>query len=157
VNKATVTAALVSLAALLAGCGGNTKADFVARADAICAKTVRETRSLAPPGVSQDKRQQLHALAVYLAVVLPLVESESAQIRALKRPTGDARGRAALARYLAALAQAATDYGQLAAAAKRGDAQGVASAEAALGANPVSSLATGYGLRSCGSPGATVA
>ena len=152
------TCALLTLAALLAGCGSsNTNRDFVARADAICASAVRETRSIAAPSFSHAAAQQLTALADYLASVLPIVQSEAAQLRALRRPTEDVRARATLARYLAALAQAAGDYGALAAAARRGDAQGVASAEAALRASPVASLAASAGLRSCGIPGATVA
>jgi hypothetical protein len=150
-------AALVTVLALLAGCGAYTKQDFVARADAICASTVRKTRSLTPPALIGSKAQQLRALAGYLAVVVPLVQSETTQIRALRRPSEDPRDRAALARYLAALAQSAAEYGRLAAAARRGDASAVAGAEAALGTSPVATLADRYGLRSCGTPGATVA
>jgi hypothetical protein len=150
-------AAALTLAALLAGCGSSyTKRDFVASADAICASAVRQTRSIAPPSFTTSKAQQLSALAGYLAVVSPIVQSEVKQIRALQRPTGTARSSAALAGYVAALSQVAGDYGKLAAAARRGDAQGVASAEAALRASPVASLAAGYGLRSCGTPSATV-
>jgi len=131
--------ALLMLAALVAGCGADTKGDFVARANAICASTVRETRSIAPPSFTHSKAQQLRALAGYLASVLPVVQSEATQLHALRRPTEVAHDRAALARYLSAVAR------------------GVASAEAALRASPVTSLAAAYGLRSCGSPGATVA
>ena len=118
---------------------------------------MRETRSIAAPSFSHAAAQQLTALADYLASVVPIVQSETTQLRALRRPTEDASARATLARYLGALAQAAGDYGELAAAARRGDAQGVASAEAALRASPVASLAASAGLRSCGIPGATVA
>ncbi len=149
--------ALLMLAALVAGCGADTKGDFVARANAICASTVRETRSIAPPSFTHSKAQQLRALAGYLASVLPVVQSEATQLHALRRPTEVAHDRAALARYLSAVTQVLGDYRELAAAAKRGDARGVASAEAALRASPVTSLAAAYGLRSCGSPGATVA
>lgn len=144
----------MTLTALIAGCGGAyTKSDFIARADAICATAVRETRSAAPP---QTGPQQLSALAQYLAEILPVVQSEVSQIRALKRPSGDTRDGVALSRYLQASARDVGYYRALAAAAKRGDAQGVASDEAALRASPVTSLAASYGLRSCGTPGATV-
>jgi hypothetical protein len=115
---------------------------------------VRQTRSIAAPSFTRPAALQLAALSGYLAAVLPIVQSEAAQLRALRRPT-DAAARATLAQYLAAVAQAASDYRALAAAAKRGDAQGVASAEAALRASPVTSLAARYGLRACALPGAT--
>jgi hypothetical protein len=150
------TCALVVLAALLGGCGSSyTKQDFVARADAICTNAVRQTRSIAPPSFSRSSARQLSALADYLAAVLPIVQSEAAQLRALRRPTHNAPAAATLDRYLAAVGQAASDYRDLATAAKRGDAQGVSNAEAALRASPVASLAAGYGLRACASPGAT--
>jgi hypothetical protein len=115
---------------------------------------VTKTRSIAPPSFTRSPAQRLSALGGYLAVVLPIEQSEANQIRALRRPTEDAH---ALTRYLAALTTSVNEYAGLTAAAKRGDAQAVASAEAALRANPVASLATGYGLRSCGTPEATVA
>jgi hypothetical protein len=151
-----ITCALLTLTVLLAGCGSSyTKRDFVARADAICASAVRQTRSIAPPSTTRGGAHPTSALAGYLAEVLPVLQSEVTQLRALPRPTGDSPARAALARYLEALGQVAQDYRELAAAARRGDAQGVASAEAALRASPVATLAAGYGLRSCGTPGAT--
>jgi hypothetical protein len=151
------TCALLILTAL-AGCGSSyTTRDFVARADAICASAVRQTRSIAAPSLTASAAPELSALADYLAQVVPVVQSEAMQLHALRRPTEDAPARAALARYLGALAHAAGDYGQLAAAARRGDAQGVASAEAALRASPAASLAAGAGLHSCGIPGATLA
>jgi hypothetical protein len=157
VRFAGVTCALLALAALLAGCGGGSyaKPDFVARADAICTSAVRQTRSIAPPSFTRPAARQLSALARYLAAVLPIVQSEAAQLRALRRPTQDAAARATLTQYLAAVARAAGDYRALTAAAQRGDAQGVSNAEAALRTSPVASLATSYGLRSCGVPGAT--
>ena len=149
------TLAVLTLAALAAGCGSGsyTKRDFVARADAICASTLQQTRAISPPSFSHSAEQQLSALAGYLANVVPHVQSEADQLRALRRPTQDARDRAALARYLGALARAIVDYRELAAAAKRGDAQGVASAETALRSSPVASLAASYGLDSCAAPG----
>jgi hypothetical protein len=150
-------AAVLGVAVLLAGCGGSeTKQNFAARADAICASTVRQIRSIAPPNFTSSKAQQLSALGGYMAVVSPIVASEAKQLHALQRPAGSARARAALTRYLDALTQTAGDYQTLAAAAKRGDAQGVANAEGALRTSDVTALAQSYGLRSCGTPGATV-
>jgi hypothetical protein len=131
---------------LLAGCGGSrySKHDFITRADAICAGALRQARSITPG-----------ALPTYLADYVPVLESEASQLQALRRPPGTARDRATLERYFAALKQAVAEYRQLAVAAKSGDEQGVTSAEAALGANPLYSLATSYGLSSCGTPGST--
>lgn len=147
------------VALLAAGCGGSgyTKSDFVARADAICASALRQTRSIAPPGAAQASGGQDGALAAYLARAVPVLENEASQLRGLRQPPGNAQDKAALSRYLAALGQTVSYYKQLAAAAKRGDDQAVADTEAALGSSPVYSLATSYGLRSCGTPGATTA
>jgi len=141
--------ALLALAAVLTGCGGSayTKRDFIARADAICAGALRQTRSI-PAGTD---------LASYLSDVLPVIQSEADQLRALRRPPGTARDRATLNQYFAALGQTVSDYRRLAAAATTGDQGAVASAEAALAASPLESLAASYGLRSCGAPSATVA
>jgi hypothetical protein len=143
---------------LLAGCGGassNTKTDFVARANAICTQTLDQTRAVTPP---TSTAQSGGGLAAYLGHLVPLLQSEADQIRALKRPAGGtARDRLMLSRYLAALGQVVTAYRELEAAAKRGDAQAIASVEAALRANPAADLAASYGLRSCGTPGATAA
>lgn len=149
--------ALVILALLPAACGGSsyTKGDFLARANAICASTVRRTRQVPPPSSSTGAPGGLGGLAAYLDQVLPLVASESHQLSALPRPPASAHQRAALNRYLAAVAVSVRSYGALDSAAHRGDVQAVASSEAALRANPVSSLAAGYGLSSCGAPGSS--
>jgi hypothetical protein len=145
---------MLSLASLAAGCGSTyAKADFIARADAICASALRQTRSISPISTGQQRQ----ALSAYLAKVLPIVQSEANQIRALRPPPGNARDRAKLEAYRSALAQITVDYRELAAAAKRGDVQGMTSAEAALRSSSIASLAASYGLRSCGTPGATVA
>jgi hypothetical protein len=143
--------AVLSLAALLAGCGSKyTKSDFAARADGICTNAINEIRSLTPPTAASG--QELRALSQYLGKLLPIVQSEANQIRALRRPDAD---QATLERYLSAQADVVAEYRRLAAAAKRGDAQGVASAEATLQASPVATLAAQYGLRDCGTPGGT--
>lgn len=141
------------------GCGGSsyTKSDFIARADAICAGAVRQTRSIPPPGAAQAGSGQNSALAAYLDSVVPVLESEASQLRKLRRPPESAGDQATLQRWYAALAQSVTSYQQLAAAARRGDDQSVTDAETALGQSPVYSLAATYGLRSCGTPGATTA
>ncbi len=142
-----------------AACGGNayTKSDFLARADAICATALRATRSITPPSAAQATAKQDGTLAAYLSSVVPVLEQEASQLRALRRPPENAREQAMLDRYFAALSRTVHYYHQLAAAAKRGDDQAVARAEAALGSSPVYSLAASYGLRSCGTPGTTAA
>ncbi len=151
-------AAGLALIAVVAGCGSAyTKRDFIARADAICAGTLRELRSIPPPSFGQSTASQGPSLAAYLAGAVPVLASESRQLEALRRPPPNAGDSAALTRWLGALAQVVQDYRALSAAAHRGDAQGVASAEAALRASPVATLAASYGLGSCATPGATIA
>jgi hypothetical protein len=125
----------------------------VARANAICTKTLNQTRALTPPASTS---QPGGALAAYLGQLVPLVQSEADQIHALKRPSGgSAKDRLMLSQYLAALEAVVAAYRQLEAAARRGDAQAIATVEATLRANPAADLAAGYGLRSCGTPGST--
>ncbi|HYB31273.1 MAG TPA: hypothetical protein VEF89_32080 [Solirubrobacteraceae bacterium] len=137
----------LALAVLVAGCGGSgyTRQDFVTRADAICAGALRQARSITPGT----------ALPAYLADYVPVLESEASQLRALRRPPDTAHERTVLEQYFAALQQTVAEYRQLAAAAKSGDRQALSNAEAALGASQVYSLATSYGLTSCGTPGST--
>jgi len=147
---------LLAAVVVLAGCGGSsyTKSDFVARANAICTSTLRQTRALAPPASTS---QPGGALAAYLGQLVPLVQAESDQLRALKRPHDDARDSATLSSYYAALGQIVANYRQLEAAARRGDTQSVTDVEATLRASPITALAASYGLQSCGTPGSTTA
>jgi hypothetical protein len=158
--RALVMTLIAAALACLAGCGGGgsvKKSDYVVRADAICTNAVRATRSLRPPATVGTQQQQLESLSQYLGKLVPIVQSEASQIQALKRPSGTAQDKAALDRYLGALAKTASSYKDLADAAKRGDASGVASAEATLRVNPVASLATAFGLRTCSAAGGTAA
>jgi hypothetical protein len=145
----------ILLTALLTGCGGGgyDKSDFIAQANGICTNTLRQTRAIAPPTSSSETE----AMAAYLSRLVPLVQSEADQLRKLKRPPEDARDRLMLSQYFAALGQVVTAYKQLEAAARSGDSDTIASVEATLRASPVAALATAYGVRSCGTPGATVA
>ena len=145
---------MLALAAVVAACGGSsyTKSDFIARADAICTDTLRQARALAPPASSSGA-----ALSDYLGKLVPLVDSEANQLRALKRPADTTHDGATLTAYFAALGQVVAAYRQLRAAAARSDDQTVTNVEAALNANPVDSLAASYGLKTCGTPGSTSA
>ncbi|MGO9495168.1 MAG: hypothetical protein ACLQA5_00385 [Solirubrobacteraceae bacterium] len=96
-------------------------------------------------------------MAAYLSRLVPLVQSEADQLRKLKRPPGDAHDRLMLSQYFASLGRVVTAYHELEAAARSGDSDTIASVEATLRESPVAALATAYGIRSCGTPGATVA
>ncbi|MGA2926739.1 MAG: hypothetical protein ABSG43_12215 [Solirubrobacteraceae bacterium] len=150
---------LVALApiALVAGCGSAySKSDFVARADAVCTTAVRQLRSIPPPATATAVAPESGALAAYLGAVVPVVQSELSSLQSLRRPANEAGSHSALARWLAAFAQALQDYRGLEAAAQRGDPDAISSALAALQGNPVAALAAGYGLSSCATASATI-
>lgn len=149
----TIPVLLVTAALALAACGGGatSKKNVIARANAICAAAVSGIRATPPPAGGQAS---LTALSAYLHRVLPIVEKEVSDLRALPRP---ARDRALLNSYLAAVAASGSDYRALAKAAAAGDRNGVARALEALQANANESLARRYGLVQCaGSTGTGV-
>lgn len=145
-----VAAALAALLAVaLAGCGSaNTKRDFVARADAICAAATREERALPPPGATVT-------LAGYLTRVAGVVAREARDLRRLPRPQQRASQRRELASYLDALGAAATEFRAAAQAAASGDSARLLVSQSALASSRAPALATAYGLATCGNPGAT--
>ncbi len=152
------TAAVLTVAVVLGGCGSKyTRADFGARANAICATAVREARSLTPPAVANSRAEQMKALSAYISQLVPVIETESTQLLKLKTPPGTAREQTELKRHLSAVSQVAAQYRELEMAARHGDREGVASALAALRASPVTTLAVANGLRSWGNPSGTVA
>lgn len=143
-----MTAAVALLVGLcLGGCGSHTytKTDFVSQANAICTGTVRSIRALGPSS----------NLAASVASLLPILQSERDQLRALPAPKQSAAQRELLARYLASVGQDLAAYRTLAAAARRGDAQASADAQASLRSSPTTTLAARYGLSGCASPGST--
>jgi hypothetical protein len=137
-------AAAMSVLAL-AGCGGNaaTKHDVIARANAICTRTIRDVRSVPPPAGAA-----LPALSAYLGHVVPIVDREVSRLRALPRPAED---RPLLDRYVAAVAQSGRDYRALARAAAQGDRTAVAAKLDALAAGAAPALARRYGMAECAS------
>jgi hypothetical protein len=144
--------ALAAVAVGLAGCGSSyTKQDFVARANGICTDTLGQTRAIAPAGAPQSNR----ALAAYLRQVLPILQQEATQLRALRRPPGSDADKAALDRYLSALDGQVAATKRLRDAAARNDGDGVSAAESDLQASQAASLAARYGLKSCAAPGST--
>lgn len=149
-------ASALALAVSLAGCGSYTTRDFAAQADAVCVSAVRQIRALAPPAFTGSAAQRRRDLAAYLNRASGIAASETAQLRAIRRPAQDARRRAGLARYLAAMEGTVSAYRTLATAVRAGNQRAVVAAESALAADPVGSLAAAYGLRSCATPGATI-
>jgi hypothetical protein len=150
VRRPAVAAVAASCLAVTA-CGGHTvtKQDVVARANAICFNTLIAVRSVAPPSGEIDSPT---ALAGYLRTVLPIIEKEASDTRALPRPAKD---RAVLDRYVAAVAAGAKLYRSLAADAKRGDSGAVSSDLAALRDSPGPALAAQYGLTRCNASAGT--
>jgi hypothetical protein len=140
----------VTVTVAVAGCGGHsaTKQDVIARGNAICESALRDIRAAAPAGASGS----LNALSGYLRQVLPIVEKEISDLRALPRPPQD---RPLLDRYLAAMNGSRAQYSALASAARHRDSAAVAQALAALRVNPAPQLARRYGLVACAVPGAT--
>ena len=144
----------LAAAAMLSACGGTPygKRDYVARADAICASTTRHARTVPAPAGTGGA-----ALAAYVEQLLPLVRTEAAELHGLHRPPGSGAQRAELRAFLRALDASVAEYAALAAAARRGDASGVARAESALRANATGTLGRQYGLTGCGTPTSTSA
>jgi hypothetical protein len=147
--------ALAIVAGTLGGCGssGESKSDFVARANAICETAVRDVRNVTLPSASGGGTS-LSALARYLHTVTPVVEGEVTQLRALPRPAAD---RALLDRYLNALASSAAQYRVLDGAARLADRAALAGAIGALRASPAAQLAARYGLAECAGSAGTAA
>src|ERR1700727_2935089 len=82
-----LTALVLAAAALaLSACGssGESKKDFIARADAICNNATRDLLNVAAPATTGTVT--LPALAKYLGAVVPIVASEAKQLNALPRP-----------------------------------------------------------------------
>jgi hypothetical protein len=140
--------ALLASAALLAGCGGATKKDVIARANAICATSQRDTRAVAPPAGSS-----LSAFASYLQHVLPLIDRAASQIRALPRP----KPAALLDRWIASVQLSDADFHALENAARMGNREAFETALAALRSSRNTTLAASYGMRICAASGGTVA
>lgn len=149
--RAALGMSLVALMLPACGSSGESKKDFVARANAICDNTVRDVRNVAAP--TSGGAVTLPALAKYLGAVAPILAGEAKQLKALPRP---ATGQELLRRYLAAVTATATQYKALADAARTGDRQAMSAATAALRTNPAGSLAARYGLHECSGASGTV-
>jgi hypothetical protein len=147
--RATIAAACLAVA--VTACGGHTvtKQDVVARANGICITTLHAVGSIpAPTGGTGSPA----ALAAYLGKVVPLVDKEASDTRALPRPAKD---RAILNRYVAAVSAGALEYRALETAARNGDTAAVAQGLATLRASPAPTLAARYGLTRCNASAGT--
>jgi hypothetical protein len=73
--------AIAPLVVLVAGCGGGglSRAEYAARADAICAKYKRKLDALPKPASPAD-------VATFAASALPLVRAEARELRTLRPP-----------------------------------------------------------------------
>jgi hypothetical protein len=152
-SRATAVLAVSLVALTLTACGssGESKSDFIARANGICTNAIHNVRNVSVPG--SGGAVSAPALAKYLEAVAPIVVSEAKQLKALPRPTTD---QGLLDKYLAAVAAIAAQYKALAQAARAGDHQAMSTATAALQANPATGLATRYGLTECAGATGTV-
>jgi hypothetical protein len=143
INRVGLAVSLTVATVAVGGCGGHTatKSDVIARASQICETAATSVREVAPPS-----GQSMPELARYFAQVAPIVRGEVTQLSALPRPAED---RAVLDQYVAAAEQSANAFRGLAAAARAGDRAALASAGAALRANPAGTLAARYGIPRC--------
>ncbi|MFI4985493.1 MAG: hypothetical protein ACHP93_04140 [Solirubrobacterales bacterium] len=154
-----ITAGAVGGLLVLAGCGGSSgpsKAQYVAKADAICTTAHTQTAPLiqqvtaAGASLASGGAPSARRLATVVRRLHDVAASGLARLRALRQPSGD---HAAIERFLAPLASVVDAIGQAATALGSGQ------APQALGllqqvqpvAQQVTSAAQTYGLQQCGS------
>ena len=140
---------LLGVVALLAGCGGGaehhvSKAEFVAKADSICAAGQTEIARLAQPSTPQD-------LDEYLGKAIPIQKREVAEIRRLDWPDAD---KTRIERVLRAANDLIAAFEELRAAAHSGDQEAITKADkaAAQAGAKMRSAARAYGFKVCGGP-----
>jgi hypothetical protein len=138
---------MAAIAAALAGCGSSSpkplpKAEWIAKADAICTKSQASIRALGSPA-------DLPAIAAYGTKVGDILQQEIAAIRALPPPKSD---RQTIDRMLTAAHRGVDVADHLAQLAAGGDAAAVQQ-YAASSQNATATarqLAQAYGLKVCG-------
>ena len=136
-------------ALLLAGCGGSgddrlTKSEFIAEADAICAKGRDHSKALPEPTTYAE-------LAEYIRKGISIQDHDVAEIRKLKPPKNDAQDVELMLEQVERLNAA---FDRLQAAAEKGDAKGVVrrSTDVRRANRAAARRARQYGLRVCGQP-----
>jgi hypothetical protein len=127
------------------------KADFIARGDAICAANVVEEKA-----VPQPSRSDLKAVASYLPRFLAIVADEDAKLRALKAPAAD---QATIDAALSELDTALADGRKAENAANAGNAAAFQSAfqAANVPGNDATTKLHTYGFQHCPSPSGSAA
>jgi hypothetical protein len=154
----TYAAALAAVALVVAGCGGDdnkksssaapTKAQYIAKADAICAIAKAKTKSYNDQLDALPGNAQIKDTVPLLQGGLTTSRTASVKLHALKRPTED---KAMLDSYLASLDDTLVAGEKLVAAAKTNSFKAV---QAAGGANPTLKanrrrIAKQYGFKHC--------
>lgn len=155
---AALPAALVGAVALLAGCGGGgpTKAQYTAKANAICAGAGTQTTALvgqltkAAGSLGAANPSAARELASTLEQLHTTTGATLAKLRALEQPSAD---HAAIERFLSSLAVVNETLGKTATAAGAGQLrETLAQLEAtAPAAGQMASAAKAYGLDECAS------
>ena len=139
--------------ALLVGCGGSsgpTKAAYIQKADAICARGDTQIQSVPKPQLTGGSAQIIKSLGDYVDKVLPYAQNVVTQLQALQRPAAD---QAVLKRYFTSLQDAVGKLRTLAAAARSGNAAAVQAGAKALSSTQPDTLARQYGFKRCGGTG----
>lgn len=144
-SRMFITSAL-GVALLLAGCGGDdapTKAEYITKADAICKKGDAASQKdaqakLSALGSSPTKEQ---VASVVSEIVLPNIESQLKELRALDKPKGDGDTIDAI-------------YDDLDAGLKRAKADPAATVASTTSPfADATAKARAYGMKDCGSDG----
>jgi hypothetical protein len=132
---------LLALAACGGGDDGRAKAEWIAGADAICARVNSEIDAL-------GEADTLAEIAEYAASVRPIAERQLTDLANLEAPKED---REAIQAMLALVAQGVEKTGQIEAAARRGDAEAtfVLVDEIESLTKRANALAREYGLADC--------
>jgi predicted small lipoprotein YifL len=142
----TLIVALVPLA--LAACGGDedkgpSKADYIEKADAICARSDKETNAIFEAGITDPQDPDPDEAQAAIQEALPIVKKDLAEVKALEKPKGDEE------QIDAIWAAVDTGVSNLEVAGADPD-----TAAAALGTEPFAEsekLADAYGMKACGS------
>jgi hypothetical protein len=150
--------AAMAIAGALSACGSSSKtiskADFIKRADAICASGNQRIRALPQPNLNPSKvtTAQLPQLASFLGQFLMVLQSEYDQIVALPSPSSD---KSTIDQALASVKQSIGVFAQMRQRAMAGDVAGfktLFAQENGPGSanNRANALAKQFGLKVCG-------
>lgn len=163
-NLRGLAVCLLLAGALLASCGGSskssssapTKAQYVAKADAICEAVGRKTAPLlskleaSGPALLAGSATAAHEAAPLLRELHSEASASLSQLRALRAPKGDG---AAIERFLSPLTNVVAAAGQAASSVSAGNASSALGllAQVETDAQRANSAARAYGVAPCGS------